>query len=286
MRLGTLILSLSLATPVLAKGKGKKAAATATASDESEGKKTAPNPKALADLAGKFKWGMTPENISKIIIDQLTTKLQEQIQKETDVYQQDNLRKELAEELEKVKSSYIKFDGQKSGWDVSIVDKEFSHRNDESMMVYWEKDQRRFLFFWHDKLYKQFIAFNAEHPKFQGKTFDDFAKLIENRFGPAEMKFANLRTKDEQTLDHLEWAPSGDDELWAIDQSQFYGNFCLVLRQRSVVAQMGSKAHAPKANTNAIIDSVTTRDKNDTDANADIVDQITGTKPKGPPKAQ
>jgi hypothetical protein len=147
------------------------------------------------------------------------------------------------------------------------------------MVVLWEKDQRRFLFFWHGKLYKQFIAFNAEHPAFQGKSFDDFAKLIEKRFGPAEMKFASLRTKDEQTLDHLEWAPSGDYLLWAIDQSGFYGNFCLVLKQPSVVAQLERIRGAhPRGNQNSIIDSVTAPEKTAGDPNADIADEITGTK--------
>jgi hypothetical protein len=281
MRLGILILSFAIATPALAKG--KKAAKPAA---ESAGKKTAPNPKALADLAGKFKWGMTPDDITKIVGEQITAKYQELITKESDIYTQDQLRKQKDEEIQKVKDSYIKFDGQKSGWDVSIVDKEFAHHNDESMLVMWEKDQRRFLFFYNGHLYKQFIAFNAEHPSFQNKTFDDFAKLIEKRFGPAEMKFANLRTKDEQTLDHLEWAPSGDDELWAIDQSQFYGNFCLVLKQRSVAQQL-QKAHQDKLaqgkGGNALIDSVTTPDKVQGDPNSDIVDQITGTHSKGTP---
>jgi hypothetical protein len=279
MRLEILILSLAISVPAFAKG--KKAAASA----ESSGKKAAPNPKALADLAGKFKWGMTPDDIQKVIGETIKARFQEQITKETDIYSQDKLRADRDEEIKKVKDSYIKFDGQKSGWDVSLVDKEFAHHNNESMMVFWEKDQRRFLFFYNDHLYKQFIAFNSEHPAFQNKTFDDFAKLIEKRFGPAEMKFANLRTKDEQTLDHLEWAPSGDDELWAIDQSQFYGNFCLVLKQRSVAAQISSKHGVAKSgNSSAIIDSVTTRDKVEGDPNSDIVDQITGTKPKGPPK--
>jgi hypothetical protein len=284
MRLQILLFSFLVATPALAKG--KKAASKGGGGAESSGKKTAPNAKALADLAGKFKWGMTPDEVTKLITDQINGKYQDQIAKETDVYQQDNLRKSMNEEIEKVKTSYIKFDGQKSGWDVSIVDKEFSHRDGESMMVFWEKDQRRFLFFYNEHLYKQFIAFNAEHPVFQGKTFDDFAKLIEKRFGPAEMKFASLRTKDEQTLDHLEWAPSGDDELWAIDQSQFYGNFCLVLKQRSISQQLASKhgERNGKGGGNALIDSVTTPDKIQGDPNADVVDQITGSKPKGPPK--
>ena len=50
--------------------------------------------------------------------------------------------------MQKTRSSLVKFDGQKSGWDVSIVDKEFNQSNGESMIVMWEKDQRRFLFFW------------------------------------------------------------------------------------------------------------------------------------------
>ena len=87
-------------------------------------------------------------------------------------------------------------------------------------MTLWEKDQRRFLFFWHDKLYKQFIAFNAEHPVFAGKSFDDFAKLIQNRYGPAEMKFTQMRPSDDMKLDHLEWPASGDYQLYAIDQSE------------------------------------------------------------------
>jgi hypothetical protein len=278
-RVEILLVALTLAVPSIALAKHKKAAAAKAP----ESHKAAPNPKALAELQGKYKWGMSPEDVIKLISDQVHAKYQPLIQKESDVYTQDQLRKQAEDEIAKVKSSYIKFDGQKTGWDVSIVDREFAHRNGESMLVFWEKDQRRFLFFWNDRLYKQFIAFNSDNPLFQGKCFDDFAKLIEKRFGPADMKFANMRTKDEQTLDHLEWAPSGDDELWAIDQSEFYGNFCLVLKQRSVAAQL-QKAHQEKMaqakTSNALIDSVTTPDKIQGDPNSDIVDQITGTKPK------
>ena len=110
-------------------------------------------------------------------------------------------------------------------------------------MTLWEKDQRRFLFFWHDKLYKQFIAFNAEHPVFAGKSFDDFAKLIQNRYGPAEMKFTQMKTKNDMKLDHLEWPASGDYQLYAIDQSEFYGNFCLVLFKPSVAQARRAGAH-------------------------------------------
>ena len=36
-------------------------------------------------------------------------------------------------------ATHIRFNGQKTGWDVSIVDREFGHRNSESMVVMWER---------------------------------------------------------------------------------------------------------------------------------------------------
>jgi hypothetical protein len=269
MRALCAVLALSLsASPVLAKKKGGGGHAKVSAADA----------RAIGELAGKFKWGMSHEDVIKAIGDQQHGRYVELIKKEQDIYKQDQLRQAERDEIQKVRDSYVQFDGQKSGWDVSIVDKEFAQRNSESMLVMWEKDQRRFLFFYNDQLYKQYIAFNAEHPVFAGKSFDDFAKLIQNRYGPAEMKFAKLRTKDDMTLDHLEWPAAGEFQLWAIDQSAFYGNFCLVLFQPHIAASLthAREAKSVQPHGNAVIDAVTTPDKINGDANENIVDQITG----------
>ena len=263
--------------PALAKGKAKGGGGASKA--------RAADSRAVGELAGKFKWGMTPEEAQKVISDGIHAKYAEMIKKELDVYKQDQLRKDETDEVQKVKDSYVKFDGITPGtkeWGTSIIQAEFAPRNDESMMTLWEKDQRRFLFFWHDKLYKQFIAFNAEHPVFAGKSFDDFAKLIQNRYGPAEMKFTQMKTKSDMKLDHLEWPASGDYQLYAIDQSEFYGNFCLVLFQPSVakqVEQARSEHNTKPARGNALIDAVTQQPKVGNDANENIVDQITGKTP-------
>jgi hypothetical protein len=241
----------------------------------------APNARAVGELMGKFKWGMTPDDVVKVIGEGMHAKLAEELKKETDVYKQDQLRNGEKAELDKVRNSLVKFDGQKTGWDSSIVDKEFGHRNEESMLVMWERDQRRFLFFWHDRLYKQYIAFNAEHPVFQGKSFDDFAKLIQNRYGQAEMKMAAMRTKDDVTLDHLEWPSSNDTTLWAIDQSGFYGNFCLKLYQTTTntsVEKQRNDRNPRAARGSAVIDSIMQEDKSSkTDPNEDVVDRVVGT---------
>ncbi|HEY1587702.1 MAG TPA: hypothetical protein VGH63_18515 [Polyangia bacterium] len=262
--------------PALAKGKAKGGGGS---------KAHAADARAIGELAGKFKWGMTPEEAQKVISDGIHAKYVDMLKKEQDVYKQDQLRKDETDEVQKVKDSYVKLDGVSpgtKGWGTSIIQSEFAPRNDESMMTLWEKDQRRFLFFWHDKLYKQFIAFNAEHPVFAGKSFDDFAKLIQNRYGPAEMKFTQMKTKSDMKLDHLEWPASGDYQLYAIDQSEFYGNFCLVLFNPTVakqVEQARTEHNTKPAHGSALIDAVTQQPKVGNDANENIVDQITGKTP-------
>jgi hypothetical protein len=262
--------------PALAKdkGKAKSSASHARAADE----------RAVGELAGKFKWGMSPGDVEKIISDGIKAKYVEMRKKEQDVYKQDQLVKDEGEEIQKVKDSYVKFDGvtpETKQWGTSIVQAEFAPRNDESMLTLWEKDQRRYLFFWHERLYKQYIAFNAEHPVFAGKSFDDFAKLIQNRYGSAEMKFTQMKTKEAMKLDHLEWPASGDFQLFAVDQSEFYGNFCLVLFNPNVAKQVEAartERNTKPARGNALIDAVTQKPTvgRDVDANENIVDHITG----------
>lgn len=235
--------------------------------------------RAMSELAGKFKWDLSPEEAMKIVTDEIVARYDEKIQKETISYKQDKLLKEKADAVAKVRDSYVKFDGQKTGWDVSLIDHEFRHRNDESMFVIWEDKQRRFLFFWKDKLWKQFIAFNADNPAFAGKTFDDFANLIQKRYGPAAVIFQKKRTSDEQAFDHLEWPPSGDYVLWAVDLTGFYGNFCLSLMRTSAVplidkARIENNPRGAKGSE--LVDSVLKNDSAGKDHNADVVDEITG----------
>jgi hypothetical protein len=271
-RFVALIALLVAASPAIAKRGGGRGAPA--------------NARAIGELAGKFKWGMSPEDAEKIIGESIHARFVELMKKEPDVYKQDQLRKDERDEIQKVKDSYIKFDATsptEKAWATSLIQQEFAPRNDESMLTMWEKDQRRFLFFWHERLYKQYIAFNAEHPVFAGKSFDDFAKIIQNRYGPAQMKFAAMKTRDDMTLHHLEWPASGEFQLYAIDQSDFYGNFCLVVFSPSVAKQVDAartERNTKPVRGNAVIDAVTKPERVSGDVNENIVDQITGKTPQ------
>jgi len=213
----------------------------------------------------------------------VTAGYNERIAKERNAFRQDQIRREQGFDLERLKEDFVKFDGTKSGWDVSAVDQEFAHNNDESMIVVREKegkDQRRYLFFYKDKLWKQIIAFATDRPPFKGKSFDDFTAIFEQRFGSGGMAFRKKLTSDEQVFDHLEWSLSEDFGMWATDMSTLYSNYCLVLMQSSLVdgIEKSRKKRAPAhyasgGLVDSLLHSTSAPKKDDT---VDIVDELTG----------
>lgn len=266
------LLGVLLASPLVcsAAAANKKKEAPAQA-----GEKTT---RAVSELAGKFKWGMSPSEAMDLIEKDIRARYEPKIRAEPDPFKQDTIRREMMEDIAKMRASYIKFDGQRTGWDVSIIDREYGHKNEESMLVIWEQSQRRFLFFWQEKLYKQYVALNAE--KFKGKSFEEFAEIIQERYGKAQMNFAKMQTQDEMALDYLEWPPAGEYVLRAYDQSSFYGNFCLGVLNKSVYQQVEkertqrSPGRGHKLNTSVI--DVVSKGDSPGDPNADIVDEVLG----------
>jgi len=114
------------------------------------------NVEALQELMGAFKFGMSHEQVIGVVSKQIAERYAEQISATSDVYKQDALRRKRDKEIKRTKKSLVKFEGKKSGWDVSIIDDQFAHRSEESMMVHWEthqgRNQRRFLFFFEGRL--------------------------------------------------------------------------------------------------------------------------------------
>lgn len=235
-------------------------------------------------LLGKFKWGMSSEKVLEQLESDLRQSYKKKIVKIKDELEQDRQRKELFAELKKLKSSHIKFDGKKNRWDVSMIEHEYAHKNNESMIVRWSKRDRRFYFFHFGKLWKVYIAFNSE--LFSGKKFADFVNVMERRFGKGTAKW-KINVKKESELSHIEWPPAGNTSLKAVDETAFYANFCLVLKDRREFQRVkeGRAINSPKKSSGkSLVDAVTQGDGKMVDPNASIVDQLTGqntNKPKG-----
>ncbi len=238
----------------------------------------------VSDLGSVYKWGMSSDNVLRMLIDQLQAKYSELVAHESDAYKQDQLRLKQGELEQQLRESLIKFDGvseSNRSWNTSLVQEEFAQRNDESMLVVNEPKLRRFLFFWQDKLYKQVIALDSERAAGQGSTFEDFTRVLQDRYGPAEMRFLPLRTHDDDMkLDHLEWPATGDYQLFARDQTDVYDNYCLVLFNPTVTAQVEArrKARVGVVRAGSVLIDAATAPASSVDRNEDIVDRIIGRK--------
>ena len=108
--------------------------------------------KVLAELYGGFKFGMTKDDVLKVLQKQIDERFEEKIKSTEDITKKDKLRSEKKRELTDVTKSYVEFNGKNvGGWDVSIIEGEFAHKTNEAMLDRWEnkdgKNQRRFFFF-------------------------------------------------------------------------------------------------------------------------------------------
>jgi hypothetical protein len=241
----------------------------------------------IAKLKGQYKWGMKPEEVQAAIEDQIRASYQEKLATSAhDPTRNNRLRKEMTAEVEKVKGNLIKFDDQKTGYDVSIVDQEFLRNAGESMLVAKEENGTRYFFFRDNLLYKMYLAFDKEI--LQGKSFRDFGKQMQKRFGKAREVTVEERTKAgvKVKLDHFLWT-SKDDTLRLVDRSEFYDVYCLVISDSAIGKQQAElrqgRAAAPKSDT--LIDAVTAPENSQRDANDDIIDRISG-KPTPKPGEQ
>jgi len=216
---------------------------------------------ALSQLMGPFSFGMSKDKVLKVLARQLNERYEDKVKETQDVYKQDALRREKKAELKKIKKTYTEFTGKKTGWDVSIIDDQFAHKTDESMLVYWEnspdgKDQRRFFFFHHGELYKMFITLDSSMLPPDQRTFDFFKGLMVKRYGPGNV-ITETKRNGEQVAVAMDWADK-KHHVQAIDKVSFYGSFCLSIANVAVEASVAAARDAMKKPTkdNAIINSM------------------------------
>jgi hypothetical protein len=237
----------------------KKAAAKKTAAKKAPPPaKAAPPPmvsaehkKALAEKFAGFKFGMTKDEVLAVLQKQINERYEEKIKATTDVAMQDRYRKEKKAELARVASTYVEFDGKRTGWDVSIVENEFAHGTGESMMERWENDngknQRRFFFFYNQRLWKMFISLDVSVIPEDKRNFETFKGVMENQYGKGAVDGGTISWR------------AGEFDVRAIDRLKDYGALGLVLEdpkvRSEVVALRESKA-PPKKDTPSVIKAV------------------------------
>ncbi|MEO8704848.1 MAG: hypothetical protein ABI867_32650 [Kofleriaceae bacterium] len=228
--------------------------------------------KVLAELYGGFKFGMSKDDVIKILSKQLDDRYDQQIKATTDVAAQDRLRKDRKAEVSRISASYVTFEGKKTGWDVSIVEDEFAHKTDESMLERWEnkdgKNQRRFFFFHGGKLWKMFVSLDVSILPADKQNFETFQGVMTAKYGPGNIEPTQITWHTDEF------------DVHAVDKLKAYSTLALVIEEprvkKELVALRESKADK-KPETNSVIKAVIDpdhTDKPDVKQNSNAVDTV------------
>jgi hypothetical protein len=229
----------------------------------------------ISKSMGDLTWGMSKDDLQKKLIDKIKETYRPLVAKTRDSVEEDRLRQKATEEMKRIRDSFVEFTGTSTGWDVSFLRGEFTHGNDESMLVMRDQNSQNFYFFIDGRLWKWYKAFDAE--VFRSGDFSGFAAAVQRRFGAAKDVQAELVPGSGQRH-WLEWQ---DDKsrLRAVDQSDFYGFYCLVFEEKATVgklAQLRTNTREVGNKQHALVDAVTSAPSRDADNSADVVDRITG----------
>jgi hypothetical protein len=239
-----------------------------------------PNSAAIAEALGELRWGMEPRQVHQYFVQQIQQRYRPRLAKAPGSIEEDRLRREMDDEVRRLRESYVRFEGSRTGWDLSFLRGEFTHGNQESMLVYRDENSQNFYFFIGGRLWKWYKAFDAS--VFQGQGFEQFAGAVQGRFGQAAERSGRL-VEDGPQQRWLEWQDSAT-RLRAIDQTHFYGFYCLVFEDKGVLDRIDTlRTHTVAAGGqggHALVDSVILPEDGDTgsqnEGNADIADRITG----------
>jgi hypothetical protein len=248
-----------------AKGKGKAAAAAAPNSDK------------IAESMGKLKWGMGRDDVLKDVTEKVKEKYRPLLSKTKDAVEEDRLRLEAKNELEAIKKGVVEFDGRSSGWDVGFLKGEFTHNNDESMIVVRDGNSQNFYFFIGGKLWKWYKAFDTS--VFPGSNFNTFASAVKGRFGGEGKETKGEMRPGEGQRRWLEWQDP-QTRLRAVDNTGFYGFFCLVFEDKGTVDRLATlrsnTSDSGGKKKHALVEAVTGERSHNPDDAPNIADRISG----------
>ncbi len=230
-----------------------------------------PSPRIAQEL-GQLRWGLTHEQVIDYFRQTIRAEYLPRM-KNLGQIEQFHLVEQRDAEIQRLVDTYVVFDGtpEHRRWDTSFIGDEYTHNNNESMLVKEDdRGNREFFFFINDRLWKRVQARNTNGAEI---NLASFGTSLERLFGPGR------RVMDGPRLVTIEWH---DDHtrLHIVDATRFYNAFCLVYEDVATVAQLGNlRRNVPvkTVHVEATQDISQVQVGNTTgDPSPDIVDRITG----------
>ncbi len=190
---------------------------------------------AIAQQMKDLRWGMSENEVMMYLKHRLKTLYKKKMMNASQAKKQ-QLKQEARSRFEAIKNSRVRFDGKRTRWDRGLIAYEFSHNNDESMLVAKDDNSTNFYFFINDSLWKWYKAYDRH--AFRGKNFKRVSSGLEKRFGRGYRKEAES-VPGAGMRPVVEWRDR-NTRLHAVDETDEHGRVCLVFADTSMVGQIAS----------------------------------------------
>lgn len=255
------------------KGRGKKAM-------KSQG---IPNTDAIKEQMEGLPWGLKYTSVLAYFEQQIRKTYEPDLKSATGAIEEDRIRSRMLRDIERLRESYIEFKGQRTGFEGSLIESEFTHNNGESMLMYDAGKYVEYMFFFEGRFWKRIRAFRKD--ELQGLDFESYVSTLINRFGEGREvyndkgEFAEIKWKDKSSY------------MSAEDRSSFYGVYVLIFTARLTqdnLAKLRKNADreggGPSEKVSGMVTAATGGEASD--SHTSVIDSYTGRSSSPAPAAE
>ncbi|MFN3200634.1 MAG: hypothetical protein ACE366_19700 [Bradymonadia bacterium] len=249
---------------------------------EAEAKKKVPKT-GISSVLGLLDWGCSHNDVLGKVKAEIDERYAESLRQTTDVFEIDRIRKRKQQEYARVEKTYVQFGAQRTGYESSLIAKDFQKNSGESVVRVDDASAQRYYFFKDDRLWKVLVAYNNSITR--KVSFEKFARQVRKKYGrPVKMDWYTPKGGT-KTIRAATWS---DDmtQLKVEDRSAFFGSFVMTfLSKDEGVALEANRVGTPASPANIADDPAVASALADItggvmNEETDIVDQITGETPE------
>jgi hypothetical protein len=185
----------------------------------------------IARALGDVHWGMSKADLLQVLKARVRAEFDQRIKVERDIMRQDALYQEAQDRYRRMSETYVSFDGQKTGWDVSAIGPEFTHGNREAMLVVTGKNSRDLYFFIQGKLWKWYRELSPE--ELNVADADEALPVLQARFGRGKPQ-SDRRDDSKNAYQGSTWS----DGLTRVTALLRGSEICLIYEDERVLQQL------------------------------------------------
>ncbi|MCA9527672.1 MAG: hypothetical protein KC549_15395, partial [Myxococcales bacterium] len=194
----------------------------------------------VSSILGTLDWGVSTTAVLKSLEDELEARYDERLRK-ADTLDVDRILRLKRADLKQIKDSLVRFDGQRTGFEASIVAEDFRSGNGEAMLKVEDGPAQRYFFFKDEQLWKVLVIYSSNVAR--QLDFAGFVGQVEGKRGKAASR--QMDPKDAKRLMSATW----EDDLTrlVVQDRSLFGTYAMMFldKARGVPIEEG---RAPRAN--------------------------------------